>query len=294
MARYGIAIDTSACMACYNCFVACKDEHCGFDTTVSKAQPHTGQFWIKIDEWERGDDDRKIKTATVATPCSHCTDGACEKAAEGGAVYRRDDGIVIIDPEKAKGQKQIADACPIGAVYWNEALELPQKCTMCAHLLDEGYKEPRCVEVCPNGALFFGDLDDPNSTVSKKIAAGKITQLKALEGVRTNVIHLNIPTVFFAGSVYLPGDEAGDEAADGAVVTLRKIGDSDEDSGGGATNGAVAETKTNYFGDFEFEDLEKDARYELHIAYPGYQAVTLTKTADTDHFLGEFILESLR
>ena len=44
--KYGIAIDSARCMACYACFMACKDEHCGWDTTVSKAQPHMGQFWM--------------------------------------------------------------------------------------------------------------------------------------------------------------------------------------------------------------------------------------------------------
>ena len=161
--KYGIAIDSARCMACYACFMACKDEHCGWDTTVSKAQPHMGQFWMNIKEWERGDNERRIKTATVPTPCSHCDHPACMAAAKDGAVYKREDGIVIIDPVKAKGQRQIVDACPVGAVYWNEEEQIPQKCTMCAHLLDDpDYpgKEPRCVEACPNQALIFGDLDD--------------------------------------------------------------------------------------------------------------------------------------
>jgi Fe-S-cluster-containing dehydrogenase component len=279
MARYGIAIDTKECMACYNCFVACKDEHCGFDTAVSKSQPHMGQFWMRINEWERGDDNRKVKTATVATPCAHCVDAACAKVATNGAVYTRPDGIVIIDPDKAKGQRAIADACPIGAVYWNEELEIPQKCTMCAHLLDEGYKEPRCVEACPNGALFFGDLDDPNSEVSRKIAEGKVTPLPPLEAVQTNVIHLNIPTIFFAGSVYLPDDEPC-VGADISLVCKDCEGD-------------VRIVKTNYFGDFEFEELEKDANYDVRIEYPEYETVTLTVKADTDHFIGEFILSGI-
>ena len=283
MAKYGIAIDSKACMACYNCFVACKDEHCGFDTEVSKAQPHTGQFWMKITEWERGDDNRKIKTATVPTPCSHCEDAPCANAGKNDAVYTRPDGIVIIDAEKSKGRKEIMEACPIGAVYWNEELDIPQKCTMCAHLLDAGYKEPRCVEACPNGALFFGDLDDPESEINKKISAENITQIKELKELNTHVIHLNIPTVFFAGSVYLPDDEV----AENAVVTLKKIGV----SGADAKTATVSEVKTNYFGDFEFEDLEKDADYEICIKYAGYKAVTLNRKADTDHYLGEFILD---
>lgn len=149
----------------------------GWASKLSAPQPHMGQFWMNIKEWERGDNERRIKTATVPTPCSHCQNPACQAAATvEGAVYKRPDGIVIIDPEKAKGQKQIVDACPIGAIYWNEELQLPQKCTMCAELLDDPEypgKEPRCVEACPNEALIFGDLDDPDSKISKRIAAGQ-------------------------------------------------------------------------------------------------------------------------
>lgn len=284
MARYGIAIDSSRCMSCYNCFMACKDEHCGFATTVSAAQPHEGQFWMKLNEWERGDDSRKIKTASVPTPCSHCHDPACVKAARDNAVYIRPDGIVIIDPEKAKGQKEIVDACPIGAVYWNEELQLPQKCTMCAHILDDpdyylpdpAIKMPRCVEACPNEALIFGDLDDPDSEISAKIAQETVTQLEQLGGARTNVVHLNIPRIFLAGSVYLPDDEV----CAGARVTLESLHD-----------GSALSTETNYFGDWEFDDLPKNTPYKLYIEYPGYKPVELMTSTQRDHFLGELILE---
>ena len=114
--RYGIAIDSRMCMACYCCVMACKDEHCGFATALSAAKPMMGQHWMDLREWERGDNSRRIKVASVPTPCSHCQNPACMAAATvEGAVYKREDGIVIIDPVKAKGQKQIVDACPIGA-----------------------------------------------------------------------------------------------------------------------------------------------------------------------------------
>jgi Fe-S-cluster-containing dehydrogenase component len=274
--RYGIAIDTARCMACYNCFMACKDEHCGHASKLSAPQPHTGQFWMNIIEWERGDRPGNIKVATVPTPCSHCQDPSCMKVAKNGAVYKRDDGIVIIDPEKSKGQKAIADACPIGAAFWNEELQIAQKCTMCAELLDEGYKMPRCVESCPNQALIFGDLDDPNSEISKKIAAGKVTPLKGLEGIETNVVHLNIPSVFLAGTVYLPDDEV----AIGASVTLTC-----------KETGSVFKTETNWAGDWEAEDLEKDKEFDIVIEMDGYKPVKLSAKTDTDHFVDETLLE---
>jgi len=198
------------------------------------------------------------------------------KAAKNGAVYIRDDGIVIIDPRTATGQRDIISACPIGAIYWNEELLLPQKCTMCAELLDEGYSQPRCVNACPNGALLFGDLDDPESEASKKISSDRVTQLTELDGISTNVIHVNIPTIFFAGSVYTPDREA----ADGAAVTLTDI-----------KSGKTLAAKTNFFGDWEFEWLEKDAEYELLIEIPGYAQVRENFVADKDRFLGEVILK---
>lgn len=276
--RYGIAVNTENCMACYNCFMACKDEHCGFATAVSAPQPHEGQFWVNIQTKERGDDNRKVKTSNVPVMCSHCENPACAAAAKDGAVYKREDGIVIIDPEKAKGQKQIAQACPLGAIFWNEELQLPQKCTMCAHLLDEGYAQPRCVEACPNEVLFFGDLDDPESEVSKVIAANKATPLEKLQGRKTNVAYLNIPTVFLAGSVYIPEDDV----AEGAVVTVTC-----------KDNGTVRTTSTNYFGDWEFEWLEKNKAYTVTIEYPGYKTVTIDTDTEHDRFVGEVWLEKL-
>jgi NAD-dependent dihydropyrimidine dehydrogenase PreA subunit len=212
----------------------------------------------------------------VPVPCTHCREPECARAATSGAVYVREDGAVIIDPKKAVGQRQIAEACPIGAVYWNEELNLPQKCTLCAELLDEGFRAPRCVDACPNGAMHFGDLDDQNSEVCRLIAENRVTPLPELNGTETNVIHLNVPTVFFSGSVYLPEDEV----ADGGEVTLTDL-----------KTGETRSVTTNCFGDWEFEWLEKDARYEVRISLPGWRTVTLEAVADTDHFLGEVTLE---
>jgi len=281
--RLGIAVDARMCMACYCCFMACKDEHCAFGSSLSAPQPMMGQKWIDINEWERGDDSRRVKTASVPTLCAHCQDPACMRASKDGAVYKRDDGIVIIDPEKSKGQKAIADACPIRAVFWNEELSLPQKCTMCAELLDDpdylahlgdkSLKRPRCVEACPNRALIFGDLDDPTSEINRVIAANRPTQLEPLEGQETNVKWLNVPTVYLAGTVYLPKEL--DEVCAGAKVklTCRETGE-------------TWETETNYFGDWEVEWLPKGRTIDVVIDAEGYRPVQYTAMTDADHYLG--------
>jgi len=209
------------------------------------------------------------------------------KAAKGGAVYKRPDGIVIIDPEKSKGQRQIVDACPIGAIFWNEEYQIPQKCTMCAELLDDPeylsylgdpkYKVPRCVEACPNHALIFGDLDDPESDICKIIAANRVTQLEALEGQNTNVVHLNIPSVFLAGTVYYPREM--EEVCIGAHVKAT------------CEDGSVREMETNYFGDWIFEDLPKKKRFVVEITMKGYKPVKYNVVMDSDHYVDMTYLE---
>ncbi len=287
MKKPGIAINSARCMACYACFMACKDEHCGWDTALSKSQPELDQYWMNIIEWERGDSERRIKTATVPTPCSHCDNPACMAAAKDGAVYKRKDGIVIIDPEKSKGQKQIVDACPVHAVFWNEELQIPQKCTMCAELLDDpdypGF-EPRCVEACPNQALVFGDLGDPDSEINKLIAENKVTQLECLGNMTGSVVHLNIPTAFLAGTVAYP--EELEEVMIGANVKIT------------SEKGEVFEMKTNWAGDYEFEDLPRDTKFTVEITMDGFKPVTIeTATGvgdNADHYVGITYMEPVK
>ena len=153
MKNYGIVIDVMKCNGCYSCFLACKDEHCGEEFPgYSAAQPMTGQYWMNLVEVERGTYP-KVKLNHIPVTCAQCKNPACMKAAEDGAVYKREDGIVMIDPVKAAGQKQIVNSCPYRVIFWNQEKNVAQKCTMCAHLLDEGYKTPRCVELCPTGRM---------------------------------------------------------------------------------------------------------------------------------------------
>jgi len=206
--------------------------------------------------------------------CMHCEDAGCIKAAKDGAVYRRPDGIIIIDPVKAKGQKQIVNGCPYRVIEWNEELELPQKCIMCAHMLDKGEKVPRCVESCPTGALMFGDLDDPNSEIAKAMASGKTEALHPEYGLKEKVRYIGLAKKFIAGTVIL-GDV--DEVAVGATVTL---------SGSGEKS-----VKTNGFGDFEFEGLADNADYVVTVEAKGYQPKKMKAKTQKDTYLGEIVLK---
>jgi tetrathionate reductase subunit B len=186
MARYAWLIDVTRCLGCNVCTVTCKDQTVGNDwAPYSSAQPDSGQFWISVaeHEWGKG---AGVKVQYVSEPCMLCDNPPCVTAATGGAAYKRPDGIVIIDPVKSKGQKQIVDACPYGKVYWNDQLQIPQKCTLCAHRLDQGL-QPACVDACPTNAIKIGD----ETALASAISAMKATVLGPELGT--------VPKAYYAG-----------------------------------------------------------------------------------------------
>lgn len=105
--------------------------------------------------------------------CMHCTDPACVRACPSGAIYKREDGIVLIDQSLCKGFKACIQACPYKRIFWNSALRFSEKCILCYPRLEEG-KPPICVQACTGKAIFFGDLADPDSLVSKLVRKYKV------------------------------------------------------------------------------------------------------------------------
>lgn len=278
MARLGILVDVTKCSGCHNCFLACRDEYYGNDySPYSAPQPLNGQFWMQIKDVERGSYPRP-KLDYIPTPCMHCESAPCMNVASDGAVYRREDGIVLIDPVKSKGQKDIPNTCPYRVIFWNEELDIPQKCTMCAHRLDEGEKEPRCVEACPTGALVFGDLDDPNSEIAKVAVALKPEAFHPEYETSPLVTYFGLPKRFIAGEVVrkdVPG-----ECAEGVLVTLE---------GGGMKT----ETHSDSYGEFEFEGLDKNVSFQVRIEHAGYEPRAFEVVTHGDVDLGEVVLEPL-
>ncbi|MCL5735798.1 MAG: carboxypeptidase regulatory-like domain-containing protein [Actinobacteria bacterium] len=272
MPRYGMVVDVTRCNGCYNCFIACKDEYCGIARPgYSAPQPMTGQTWMKILPKERGQFP-KVKQDYIAIPCMQCEKPGCAEGSD-GAVYKRGDGIVMVDPEKAKDRPEIVSKCPYRVIYWNEIEQVGQKCTFCAHLLDAGWKEPRCVEACPTGTLIFGDLDAPDSAVSQ--AWKRAEAMHPEYGMGDKVRFIGLPKNFVAGAVVF-GDK--DECAKGATVTLEG-------------EGREATAVTDGFGDFEFEGLPGGASFTLSIAAPGYMGQTFTVKTSKSIYLGDIILE---
>lgn len=275
MARLGMVININKCTGCYNCFLTCRDEFAGNDyPPYAAAQPMSGMNWMKVLEKERGQYP-KVKVAYTPITCMQCESGNCLKAARNGAVYRRPDGIIMIDPQKAKGQSQIVTACPYRVIEWNEEKQIPQKCILCAHMLDKGEKVPRCVESCPTGALVFGDLDNPDSAIAKLVASGQTEAMHPEYGLNEKVRYINLPKKFIAGTV-IYGDL--DEVASGVKVKLTGKGES-------------REAVTNGFGDFEFEGLADNAEYTLRIEAPGYKPKSLKAKTQKDTSLPDIILK---
>jgi Fe-S-cluster-containing dehydrogenase component len=274
MTRLGLLIDVTRCSGCHNCFLACRDEHYGNDYPgYSAAQPLHGQFWLQIKEVEHGKYPRP-RLDYIPVPCQHCEAAPCEAAAKDGAVYRRADGIVMIDPDKAVGQEEIVNACPYRVVYWNADLHLPQKCNFCAQRLDEGDKVPRCVESCPTGAMAFGDLDDPASEASLRLEEVSAEVFHPEYGTSPRVCYHGLPGRMVAGEVVLEGADA---CAAGVKVTL-------------AGDGVSLETASNTFGEFAFERLPRGATYTVTVAADGYRQVACEVKTHTDVDLGEVVL----
>jgi hypothetical protein len=185
---------------------------------------------------------------------------------------------VIIDPKKSVGQKGFVSACPYRVIYWNEEKQIPQKCTFCAHLLDKGWKEPRCVEACPNGTLTFGDLDNPNSEVARKMASGKVEVLHPEYAMKEKVVYIGIPKRFIAGAVIL-GDT--DECGEAAKVTLKGKGEK-------------RVVKADNYGDFEFDGLSGDKAYTIKVEQKGYKPYEIEVKTKTDIYLGDILLRKAK
>ena len=134
-------------------------------------------------------------------------------------------------------------------IYFNDSLNIAQKCTFCAHLLDDGWSEPRCVDACPTGAFTFGEEEDLKELIAKA------EPLKPGLDVKPRVYYIGLPKPFIAGAVFQPET---DECTEGATVVATNL-----------ASGATAKATTDGFGDFWLNDLAP-GQYTLSIEKPGF------------------------
>ena len=205
MTRYAMAISLSNCIACHACSVACK---------VNNNLPN--QIW-----WNRVDTDggEYMDTARGTYPddlhrehypinCQHCSKPACVAVCPTGAAYQREDGIVGINQEDCIGCESCVTACPydvrtllpddLGYVvdFPLGDYDAPQhkaktmsKCTYCENRIDRG-EMPACMELCPGRARYWGDVDDPNSEISKFLEGKQYERLLEDAGTEPNVFYV--------------------------------------------------------------------------------------------------------
>ncbi len=255
MKKWNLIIDVAACTNCQLCALASMDEYIGNDWPGYAApMPKHGHHWVDILQKERGQVPM-LDIAYVPTMCNHCDDAPCIKAAKDGAIRKRDDGIVVIDPVKAKGQKQLVEACPYGHIWWNEELGLPQAWPFDAHLIDQGWQQTRGQQSCPTGAMRAICVEDDE--MAKLAAEQGLDVIKPELGTKPRVYYKNLwryAKCFIGGSVSAEANGVID-CVEGATVCLLK-------------NGAVvAQAATDNYGDFKFDRLsEGSGRYSVEIA----------------------------
>ena len=260
MKKWNLVIDVAKCFNCNCCALACQDEYGdnefpGYAASMAKH----GQRWIDIQHRETG----RVPTVEVSylpVTCNHCDDAPCLKAAKDGAVVKRPDGIVLIVPEKAVGQRQIVDACPYGAVFWNEEKQLPQAWPFDAHLLDSGWTRTRGSQVCPTQAMRTLHVTDDE--MQQIVQAEELEVLSPELKTRPRVYYRNLArfrSVFVGGAV--TGVMAGAlECIAAARVRLVRAGKT------------LAEQRSDTFGEFRFSNLGLDSGgYTLHIDAEGFR-----------------------
>ena len=256
--KWNMIVDIERCNNCRGCFLAVKDEHTGNDFPGYAAeQPAMGANWLDIERKERGAYPI-VDAHFMPTMCNHCDDAPCMKVAKNGAIKKRADGIVIIDPVKAKGQKEIVDACPYGAVTWNEELQLPQTWIFDAHLLDAGFKKPRIESQCPTDV--FQSVKVSDKEMQELIVTEELETLPSDTDAKPRVYYKNMQffsKCFVGGSVTAMIDGV-EECVEGAVAVVSKDGKE------------VGRAETDAFGEFKVDGLEPNSgSYQVEVSGSG-------------------------
>jgi molybdopterin-containing oxidoreductase family iron-sulfur binding subunit len=181
--RWGLLIDANRCSPdCNECVLACEQEN----GLKSPTRPTDVQWIRKVDL-------KNLKTGQkVSLPvmCQHCAEPPCVDVCPTGASFKRADGIVLVDRHTCIGCRYCVMACPYKARSFvhepvtTQKADVPrgkgcvESCTLCVHRIDRG-DGPACAKACPTQAIVFGDLNDPESDISRRVREVRTTQLRA-------------------------------------------------------------------------------------------------------------------
>ena len=167
--RYAMAIDTKKCVGCSDCVVACQKENNVPDGFCREwvVESVSGTY-------------PSLELEYRSERCHHCDNSPCVRCCPTGASHIEEGGVVLVTHDKCIGCGACVASCPYDSRYPHPDGYI-DKCTFCIHKVRKG-EQPACVEVCPTNCLYFGDLDDPNSEVSRKVKERKYKRLKTEAG----------------------------------------------------------------------------------------------------------------
>jgi len=181
--RWGMLIDTAQCKeGCNDCVTACNKEN-----GLSGGTSVTDSQWIRKIEIKDISSGRELSLPMM---CQHCEHPPCVDVCPTAASFKRADGIVLVDRHRCIGCRYCMMACPYKArSFVHEPLhdqnpDVPrgkgtvESCTLCVHRIDQGM-QPACTEACPNKAILFGDLNNPDSEIAKKVHSVASVQVRA-------------------------------------------------------------------------------------------------------------------
>ncbi|HEX6884697.1 MAG TPA: 4Fe-4S dicluster domain-containing protein [Planctomycetota bacterium] len=178
--QLGFVIDHSKCIGCHACTVACKSEN----------QVPVGSFrtWVKYTE---AGEFPTVKRSFAVLRCNQCTAAPCVTICPTGALEKRADGIVDVNPKACIGCKSCMQGCPYDALYIHPDKGTAEKCHFCAHRAEQGLA-PACAIVCPTEAIIPGDFHDPQSRVSRLKRELELSARKVEAGTGPNVLYREV------------------------------------------------------------------------------------------------------
>ena len=177
--NFGFIIDNRKCIGCHACTVACKAEH--------EVPVGVNRTWVKYVEKGSYPDTRRLFSVMR---CNHCADAPCVEICPVTALFTRKDGIVDFDTRRCIGCKACTQACPYDALYMHPEDHTSAKCNYCTHRVDIGL-EPACVNVCPEHAIISGDMDNPDTEISRLLARETVSVRKPEKGTKPKLFYID-------------------------------------------------------------------------------------------------------
>ncbi len=178
--RLGMVIDLRRCFGCHGCSVACKAQN---DVPLG-----VWRSWVITTEKGKYPN---VKRQFLPVLCNHCENTPCAKGCPTSAIVHDENGIVQQLEDRCIGCGYCIQTCPYKMRFKHPSKKVANKCNFCSERLDQGL-QPACVNTCNSKARTIGDLDDPNSEVSKLIANNPVKTLLPEQNTKPKVFYIGL------------------------------------------------------------------------------------------------------